>query len=285
MNSVLVYILSVRSQGLKVWVNVWSILSLVFLVILAMIDFKLTLPNIFTTDLITGVSLPKDTPVKFVWWGLLWLLSYIVIIWLDTLRIGGVKTLKTLPIQFRGKRPLMLLIGLPIGAFACITEQRLLEAIHPYLLNIVLVTSVGTPLLLFRPIFSLALTASTPNANPFLYVASATCFPLRVIALLDSRRVQIPSHMFGGDNLRTFEFSNWEKSVNDLMDCVGLVLLDARTASTVVSRELHWASASISRMAKTIVVTDDSGRVYLDAKPHSDMKQCPLLSLPMSIWK
>lgn len=293
-NPLSLYLLCLLAQGFRTWTNVWLVSSFIAL-FSWLVVFQQPAPLfLLSYDFISGAALPAIPVIQGVLALLVWVACGIVFAWLDTLRFGGINTIRHLPrtllLQGSGKRTLVILLFLPIAFYSFVTEHRLWSALHPYAPNIALILFVGAFFYLFRPPSALILTTSSEGAKLLLNVASTTLFPLRTVALLDTKRVTLPAHMLGEDNLRTFNFSNWQSAVRVLMDTAPLIVIDGRTPSEVVAEEMGWIASSPSRLSKTIIITDDIGHIHLwgGSLPTESIfavKRCPLLALPATIWK
>ncbi len=289
------YLLCVRASIFHTWSNIWLVSSL-FLAILSWSDLIHPFASLtwLSYDFLFGAVLPAMPITQKILAFLIWIVCGFIIAWLDAIRYGGVNAIRHLPrvlwLHGGAKRGLIPLLLLPITFYSLVNDHRIWSALHPYAPNIIFILFVGTPLILFRPPTALILTTSSNEAKLLLSVASTTLFPLRTITMLDTQRAALPAHMLGEDNLRTFDFVNWQKAVRVLMDAAPLIIVDGRTPSEVVANELCWITSSPSRLSKTIIITDDGGHINLwtDALPTANIfavKRCPLRSFPASVWK
>lgn len=287
-------VLCVKAQGLRLLTVTWMVFFSMPFAAWILGAFPISPPSWTTTNMVTSLPLPAS---RFAQWVQCFVVSIVVamlLTWLDSLRLGGLLVAKRLMttfwLQTRGKRSFLALVFFALGFYVLASEYRFINALHPYALNVFLVIAFGAAIHLFRPPVALALTSSCADCEDFLDLVSSSLFPLRTVMLLDTSRVQRQLHMTEGDNLRTFEFANWEIAVQTLMDSVPLIVIDGRNPSTVVAKELEWICQSSLRSSRTIIVSDNSGRIQLDTSSLQagqllSLKRCVLLDIPATIWQ
>jgi hypothetical protein len=272
----------------------WATATLVVLLVYGIAPISVEIPTFLLVDLISGNRLPKNDVATAIWLGVMWLLILVVLSWLDAVRIGGFRQLKSLrqsiAIQFKGKRPAIFAFGISIAFVAFLAGHDFAYAMHPFAPNFLLALFFGGPFLLFRPAVAIFLGVSGPIGYQFSNVASSALFPLRGVTLLDVTTTKLPLHMFGEDNIRQIDSANWEDSVQELLDLVSLIVIDGRNPSPVVSKELQWILNSSQRAVKSVLVTNSDGGFglslgYKDAKNFSQITQCDLFRLPLGIWQ
>jgi hypothetical protein len=115
-------------------------------------------------------------------------------------------------------------------------------------------------LLVLQPASILVLGASDPTTGTLIGALSAL-FPHRAIALVDESKsgFVIPGFSPFTDSLRTFSQAQWRKTVDDLIDVVPCVLMNAQTPSRYTLDEALVILGDERRLRKTVFVTCSDG--------------------------
>jgi hypothetical protein len=180
------------------------------------------------------------------------------LMWLDTLIAIGGRSLCTVPMMAR------LLFASARGRLLtkiCLASALLIAfSSSPYRGQMGVTLVVTGALLWLQPPFALMLGESS-EATGRVVQELASAFPLRIVSLLDQRRMSLP---VGGrpswltDNLRTSSYWEWRAIVDEVADLVPLVVLDARTESPLVADEVGEILRRPDRLRRTIFVVDST---------------------------
>jgi len=261
------------------------------LVLLHAIDVRSPKVSLLSWDLMGGTALPKDFVAESLYAFFLWICLSLACSVIDSLRLlarcGGLAAVRAVAALFGSKSAWAVLLMI---VWQCAQGDDLhpfFSCIHPYLPNFALLATLILFLLLFRPPTVLLLGSSSQGMVSLLRRAKRAMRGLRCVALLDTRRVRIPHlALMPTDNLRTFEFVDWERKVQGLMDHVALIVVDGRTGSEVVEKELSWILGSEWRASKAILVATDEGEVRLskDLVSRAGIRQATLQDLPLAAW-
>jgi hypothetical protein len=110
-----------------------------------------------------------------------------------------------------------------------------------------------------QPPAVLLLTSSSPRTVDLLNRINSAIFPLRVVALVDSRRMNGLSPLSWMDNLRTRNSTVWKGIVNSLIDLSPVVVVDTQGETGAVAHETSLMLER-NRVRKAVFLTDGSGR-------------------------
>lgn len=178
------------------------------------------------------------------------------LMWLDTLVTSGLRALGGVPVMarllfasVRGK----LLMQICVGSVLFITLTS-----SPYRVQMSVALTVTGLLLWLQPPFALLLGESSETTGRLLRELSSAAFPLRIVGLLDQRRLGyfVGSFSWLSDNLRTTSYWEWRAIVDELADLVPLVVLDARTISPLVADEVGEILGRPDRLRRTVFVVN-----------------------------
>lgn len=187
-----------------------------------------------------------------------------VILWVDTLWILGLRSLRSVPAMLRifgrSRRG---------NTLTAVTVVALLFWLYPgiknphpfrWLMSGILVATIA--ILWLQPPSALVLGQSNKATGRLLGSISSRLFPLRIVALLDWRRTGRHRGTFSHltDCLRTDSDHDWRAVVDIVADMVPMIVLDTRSDSPVVSYEVGRIKSSPSRLARTFFVVEDDGR-------------------------
>ncbi len=184
--------------------------------------------------------------------------------WFDTLRHFGLRSLRSVPMMskvfLRSKRGgtltglVVLCLGFWLSPFATYPSP------YRYHMSATLVLTII--FLWLQPPCVLMLGASNRTTCQALQSVSLALFPFRVVALLDQRRTRYFVGSFSPftDNLRTESDHHWRTTVDRLVDCVPLIILDARTDTPIVVSEVKLIIDKPERLKNTIFVIGSEGQ-------------------------
>jgi hypothetical protein len=204
------------------------------------------------------------------------------LMWIDTLMLSGPRSLRSIPMMgqifMRSKRSafIVLAVLLPLALFypPFGTNPDPNKGIAAFFLV------SAAALLWLQPPFVIVLGGSNPQTEKTISILSEGTFPLRIVAMLEFRGSR--NYRLGGlgsfapltDNLRTSSDYEWKNTVENLIDLLPNVVLDTRTNSPSVAKEVRFILADRERMLRTIFVTQHDGQApifeTLGISPHQD---------------
>lgn len=203
-----------------------------------------------------------DTRDKIFWSGLL-LGGLAPVLWLDTIRKFGSRSLRSIPLMIR-----IIALSRRAGllgwiVFFCLCLWLNPMSLHPspyrVHMSIALVAAIG--FLLLQPPAVLMLGESCAATGRALSSVSNAAFPFRTVALLDQRRTGYILGSFSPvtDNLRTKSGSQWQEVADSLEDVAFLIVLDARSDSPAVAFEVGQIVARPDRLQRTLFIVGPNG--------------------------
>jgi len=202
-----------------------------------------------------------DLSAKLVWSGMSFGL-YVWAMWIDTLLLLGVRSILAVPsmaLLFGKSKKGSTLLGIIVislvfwwSPFAIEPSSYRLE------MTIGLITSIM--LLWLQPPAVLILAKSSQETADLVRMVSMAVHPLRVVALLDTKRTGRDMGTFSlfTDNIRTDSDREWQKVVDILLESVPAVILDTRTESPPVSHEVAKIINS-QRLKQTLFIVGPLG--------------------------
>ncbi len=192
------------------------------------------------------------------------LLSGIVLaLWVDTLIKCGFRSIRTVPMMIRvfGRaRRGGTLMGIVVLSLLFWLSPFATDP-SPYRFHMSASLVISVLLLWLQPPFALALGESNRFTGHVLKTVSLKVFPFRVVALLDPKGTGYYLGSFSAltDNLRTASDRDWEMVVEQLADVVQLIILDARTDSSLVRQEVGRLKDRPDLLSRTLFIVGPNG--------------------------
>ena len=131
----------------------------------------------------------------------------------------------------------------------------------PYKNLVFFVFSISLILLYLQPPFLFVLGESSTPTGRILSKLSSGLFPLRTVAMLDRKRTKAGSSTFSWltDDLRAHSERDWRDIADQLLGISKLVVLDARTDSSVVIYEVANILSQPEVLSKTFFIVEADG--------------------------
>ena len=154
----------------------------------------------------------------------------------------------------------MRILGLSLAMICSLTGIRILGAAIPSGVLAALISVALVPLLrLTLPPAVLFLAGSGERANTLFFRLHLSAGPLRVVALLDPRRMGPFGQMLRLDLMRTSTESTWKSMVHRLIDIAPVFVVDTVHRTGPVRYEAFLMLAP-ERAARTVFICDDEGK-------------------------